>query len=153
MPNHISSLEDHLGYWLRLLSNAVSDSFARRLESRGVSVPQWVVLRLLFDREECSLGVLAGALDMDKGALSRMIDRLLKLGLVKREESAVSRRQVALSLTAKARALVPKLARAADENDRAFFGALSARQRTEFLHLIKLLVAARVGSNAKPPLQ
>ncbi len=153
MPARISSLEDHLGYWLRILSNAVSASFARRIEAHGVSVAQWVVLRLLHDCRGCTLASLSAALGTDKGAVSRMIDRLLKLGLVRREASAVSRRQVALSLTPRAMTLVPKLARAADENDHAFFGALDRRQRAEFSRLVKLLVAARVEGGAKPPLQ
>ena len=114
MSTKTSSLEDHLGYWLRMLSNEVSARFAEKLESHGVTVAQWVVLRILFDQKNATVVEVAAALDIDKGAVSRMIDRLLKLGLVRREESARSRREVALFLTPKAQSLVPKLAKAAD---------------------------------------
>lgn len=150
MATRTSSLEDHLGYWLRLLSNEVSSSFARRVESHGVSVAQWVVLRLLLDRKDCTLTELTAALEIDKGAVSRMIDRLIKLELVIRRESATSRREVALALTKKAEALVPILAHEADKNDLEFFSVLTARQQEEFLQTIRLLLASR--TSLKPPL-
>lgn len=151
MSTKTSSLEDHLGYWLRILSNEVSTRFADKLESCGVTVAQWVVLRILFDQKNATVVKVAAALDIDKGAVSRMIDRLLKLGLVRREESLRSRREVALSLTTKAQSLVPRLAKVADDNDREFFSALSARQKAEFLKTIQLLIASRVGNKPKPP--
>ncbi len=147
-----SSLEDHLGYWLRILSNEVSSSFARRLEAYGISVAQWVVLRLLFDRPACTLAELADALDMDKGALSRMVGRLVRLGLMKREVSPTSRRELSLILTKKAASLVPKLAAEADKNERVFFAVLTDAQRTAFLQTVKLLIASSTGAIAKPPL-
>ena len=55
-----SALEDHLGFWLRQLSNQVSASFARRLEKYDVSVPQWVMLRVLFDHDGTTLLVWDG---------------------------------------------------------------------------------------------
>lgn len=152
MRHSPSSLEDHLGYWLRLLSNEVSECFAQRLKKHDVSVAQWVVMRIIFDHKGCSLAELSHALDMDKGALSRMVERLLKLALVKREESAKSRREIALSLTKKAESLIPVLAKEADKNDDSFFAILTDRQRAEFLRTIKLLVVSRTGKAPKPPL-
>jgi hypothetical protein len=45
MPRAVASLESHLGYWLRAVSNQVSGAFAARVETLGVSVAEWVVLR------------------------------------------------------------------------------------------------------------
>ena len=75
MSTKTSSLEDHLGYWLRMLSNEVSACFAAKLESHGVTVAQWVVLRILFDQKNATVVEVAATLDIDKGAVSRMIDR------------------------------------------------------------------------------
>jgi hypothetical protein len=44
MARAASELTAHLGYWLRFVSNHVSLAFARKLESRGVTVADWVVL-------------------------------------------------------------------------------------------------------------
>jgi DNA-binding MarR family transcriptional regulator len=109
-----SDLEDHLGYWLRKLSNNISDGFAERLEKHGVSVANWVVLRILFNHETLPLKDIVTQVGVDQGALSRMVERLMVRGLVVRKESPNSRREVAISLTEAGRKLVPKLAQEAD---------------------------------------
>lgn len=152
MKPRISRLPDHLGYWLRLLSNQVSDSFAARLEKHGVSVPQWVVLRVLFDAEGLPLKDIVSRVGVDQGALSRMVERLLARGLVSREENPGDRRAVAIALTPEGRKLVPRLAREADANDREFFRHLSARKRGDFLATIQDLIR-RNGDPSGVPLK
>jgi DNA-binding MarR family transcriptional regulator len=140
-PQIPGKLEDHVGYWLRKLSNEVSGSFAKRVETYGVSVANWVVLRILFDHDVLALKEIVTRVGVDQGALSRMIDRLVARGLVSRKESAHSRREVAISLTPEGRQLVPNLAREADENDRIFFSRLPKGRRQEFRAMIESLVA------------
>ncbi|WP_165235796.1 MarR family winged helix-turn-helix transcriptional regulator [Aquisphaera insulae] len=135
-----SKLEDHLGYWLRCLSNLVSEAFARRLEGHGVSVPQWVVLRCLFDRENASLNELAATIGIDNGALSRMVERLVQKGLVSRETDPANRRMVRLRLTDASKALVPVLAKEADRNDEAFFGVIGEPERRQLLETVRTLL-------------
>lgn len=135
-----SGLEDHLGYWLRCLSNLVSDSFAARLEGLGVSVPQWVVLRRLFDLEASPLNELAREVGVDGGAMSRMVERLVQKGLVSREADPADRRAVRLRLTEAGRKLVPALAREADRNDAAFFCVIDAAERERLLATVKTLL-------------
>jgi len=141
MSKRPSQLEDHLGYWLRCLSNHVHQGFAARLERHDVSVPQWVVLRSLLDREHTSLNELARAIGVDNGALSRMVERLLHKGLVSRETDAGNRRAVRLGLTEAGKRLVPLLAREADENDASFFGGLDEAERRRFLATVRTLLA------------
>ena len=45
----VSDLTAHLGYWLRYVSNHVSHAFARKVEARGVTVAEWVLLRQLLE--------------------------------------------------------------------------------------------------------
>jgi DNA-binding MarR family transcriptional regulator len=137
----LSDLEDHVGYWLRKLSNQVSHAFASRLEGHGVSVAHWVVLRVLYDHPSLPLKEIVARVGVDQGALSRMVDRLVSRGLVSRRENPNSRREVAISLSSEARRLVPKLAREADENDRFFFRHLNALEREALLSSIKTLLA------------
>ncbi len=136
-----SRLEDHLGYWLRCLSNFVSGSFAARLAIHDISVAQWVVLRSLYDSKVIGLNEAAQVVGVDKSSLSRMVERLVQRGLIKRSEGS-DRRSIGLSLTAEAKKLVPHLAKLADENDRGFFKSLTARQRKDFLATIQQLLAA-----------
>jgi DNA-binding MarR family transcriptional regulator len=136
-----SNLEEHLGYWLRCLSNFVSNTFAERLARQDISVAQWVVLRTLYNRSGVMLNEAAAQVGVDKSTLSRMVERLVQKGLVNRAEGD-DRRSVGLALTPTGKKLVPQLAELADKNDAAFFKSLAPRQRTEFLATIKQLLTA-----------
>lgn len=137
-----SALEAHLGYWLRLVSNHVSHAFLRKVEAAGVTVSEWVVLRALLPPDPAtSPGALVRSLGMTKGAVSKLIDRLAARDLVVRAPSDDDRRQQHLTLTPRGRALVPRLARLADDNDREFFGHLPREQRDALLRAMQALVA------------
>ncbi len=125
----VSPLEAHLGYWLRFVSNQVSHAFSVKLASRGVSVAEWVVLRELYERDSMVPSELAGKIDMTRGAISKLVDRLEAKELARRTTSNEDRRYQALSLTAKGRAMVPKLAALADENDAEYFGHLGPAEQ------------------------
>lgn len=143
MPRKISALTHHLGYWMRLVSNHVSYSFARRLEGRGVTVAEWVVLRELYEVEALAPSRLAEAMGMTRGAISKLADRLMAKALIEREESAQDGRGHTLRLTAKGRRLVPELAGLADENDEEVFGHLSAKERGEMRRMLEKIVDGR----------
>lgn len=139
MKESVSNIEDHLGYWLRCLSNFVSSSFAEKLATYDISTAQWVVLRILYDNHDLTLSEAARLVGVDKSSLSRMIDRLVQRNLVVRAEGQ-DRREIGLNLAPSARKLVPKLAELADENDQSFFQSLSAKQRKELLDTIQNLL-------------
>lgn len=138
---HVSELTDHLGYWLRLVSNHVSLAFARRLEAEGVTVAEWVVLRVLFEFDHLAPSRLAARMGMTRGAISKLADRLVAKGLVERTDSSLDRRAHTLLLSARARHLVPRLATLADANDRNAFGVLNAAECAALLAVLKKLVA------------
>jgi DNA-binding MarR family transcriptional regulator len=139
----VSDLETHLGYWLRMVSNAVSQSFARRLEAEGVTVAEWVFLRMLWDIDPVAPSLLAGRMGMTKGAISKLADRLNGKALVERRADPIDGRAQILSLTAAGRALVPRLAALADVNDAAFFGTLSPEDRNDLERLLRKIVSDR----------
>lgn len=135
-----SQLTDHLGYWLRLVSNHVSHAFAAKVAARGVTVAEWVVLRALYDGPAAPSRV-ADSLGMTRGAITKLADRLIAKALVARRPSAEDGRAQTLALTAKGAKLVPELAALADENDAAFFGALTATERKTLERLMKRMPA------------
>ena len=128
-PVAVSPLEAHLGYWLRFVSNQVSHSFSLKLAERGVSVAEWVVLRELYECEAMAPSALAERIGMTRGAISKLADRLETKTLVRRTISEADRRYQAVAITAKGRALLPKLATLADENDAAFFSHLTTAEQ------------------------
>lgn len=135
-----SRLTEHIGYWMRLVSNNVSHSFARKLEACGVTVAEWVVLREMYSGDDStSPGRVAELTGLTRGAVSKLVSRLLEKGLVHRAESASDRRYQDIRLTAKATALVPKLASLADQNDEEFFSKLAKAERGQLIELLQKL--------------
>jgi DNA-binding MarR family transcriptional regulator len=129
-----SSLTSHIGYHLRVVSNAVSHSFARKLAASDVTVAEWVILREMYSNEDkISPSVIAEKTGLTRGAVSKLINRLLDKGLVSRTESAADRRYQEIKLTPAAIKLVPKLAKIADENDEIFFSVLTESERKNLL--------------------
>ncbi|WP_111561866.1 MarR family winged helix-turn-helix transcriptional regulator [Rhizobium sp.] len=139
----ISDIEAHLGYWLRTVSNAVSQSFARNVEAEGVTVAEWVFLRMLYDVESIAPSQLAERMGMTKGAISKLADRLVEKNLVSRDAKPDGKRGQTLMLKPAARELVPRLAELADRNDAMFFGGLSPEERGELERLLRLIARER----------
>lgn len=125
----ISDLQDHLGYWLRYVSNHVSHEFSQKVNGQGVTVAEWVVLRALFDAESRNPSQVAEQLGMTRGAISKLVERLCQKKLVTRKADVADGRYQTIALAPAGCKLVPKLARLADENDRQFFGHLGAKER------------------------
>jgi len=138
-----SALTDHLGYWLRLVSNHVSAAFARRLHGQGVTVAEWVVLRELHDVPALAPSHLADRMGMTRGAISKLADRLVAKALVARQDNPEDGRAHRLVLTPAGRRLVPRLARLADANDAAVFAALSPAERAAIETALRKIVAAQ----------
>jgi len=142
-PPIISSLETHLGYWLRFVSNHVSHAFKLKVESHSVTVAEWVVLRALFDTDDVNPSEIAEMLGMTRGAISKLVDRLVAKRLVKCTVEKGDRRFQSLVLTPVGRKLVPVLAALADQNDAEFFGQLTNEQKSGLIALLKAIVRER----------
>lgn len=137
----VSTLASHTGFWLRLVSNHVSHSFARKLAGSGATVAEWVILREIFEAGKTSPGRLATSTGLTRGAVSKLVERLVRKGLVSRTEADRDRRFQDVELTAAGRALVPRLAALADRNDQEFFSRLAAKEREALVITLKRLVA------------
>lgn len=136
----VSDLKKHLGFWMRFVSNHVSHSFARKLEQSGVTVAEWVVLREMYGHGEVTPSEVAERTGMTRGAVSKLVDRLVEKKLVTRRERSDDRRYQDIALMEAGARLVPKLGTLADSNDEEFFHMLSASERDELLRVLKKLV-------------
>lgn len=132
-------LERHLGYWMRLVSNEVSDAFARALSDRQISVAEWVALNHIANRANSTNSAMAASIGMTRGAVSKILDKLESKGLVSRVASADDSRVQILSLTRDARRLLPKLTAIADGNDDHFFSVLDESERNTLRDLLQKL--------------
>jgi MarR family transcriptional regulator, lower aerobic nicotinate degradation pathway regulator len=132
-----SNLQTHLGYWLRVVSNAISHSFSRKLKAEEITVAEWVLLRVLYDIEPALPSHLAKQMNMTKGAISKLADRLIVKNLLIKEQASHDKRAHLLFLTVEAQELVPRLASIADENDVSFFKVLSVKEQNQLDVILK----------------
>ena len=138
-----SDLTAHLGYWLRYVSNHVSQGFARKVEAHGVTVAEWVLMRQLLDVDALAPSKLAERMGMTRGGVTKLADRLIAKKLVTRTADPGDGRAQTLSLTPAGRAIVPKLASLADANDAEFFDHLTAADRAALLRILRDIVEKR----------
>jgi DNA-binding MarR family transcriptional regulator len=139
MPVPVSDLREHLGFWLRIVSNGVSHSFARKLQADGFIVAEWVLLRELYDGA-LAPSRLAEQMGMTKGGITKLADRLVAKGLIERMADPDDKRAQTLGLTAQGRGVVPALAGLADHNDEEFFGDLTDADRDLLDRLLRKIV-------------
>lgn len=141
---NVSTLQSHIGFWMRLVSNSVSQAFAAKLEQTGVTVAEWVVMREMYGEARITTpSQVAELTHLTRGAVSKLLERLLQKGLITRTESKEDRRYQDIQLTAAGRKLVPQLAALADQNDEEFFSSISASERTQLVKILKKLAEAR----------
>jgi len=108
-------------YWLKRADRRLSRSFARELKDRGIIASEWAALREMYRPGRSCTVALATALGMTKGGASKVLARLVRKGLARREASEFDRRYRPAKLTKRGRNLVPYLAIFDDGIDREFF--------------------------------
>ena len=150
-PPPVSDLTTHLGFWLRMVSNHVSQGFAAKLADRDVTVAEWALMRALYGMKPTPPSRLADEMGMTRGAITKLADRLIAKALVLREANPNDGRAQTLALTQRGSDLVPQLAALADCNDAEFFGCLTAPERETLKHLLKSL--AERGSMTTIPIE
>jgi len=135
-------LHAHLGYWLRLVSNQVSGSFASALQERQLSVAEWVALNHVEMHPDITAASLADAMGMTRGAISKVLDKLQAKHWLLRTPSPQDSRAQLLALTRSGKRLLPAFTDMADANDNRYFSVLSANERRELRRLLQKLADA-----------
>jgi DNA-binding MarR family transcriptional regulator len=108
-----------IGGLLSRVKMKLMDALDAELEPLGISSAQYVILVNLASGVDSASG-LCRSVSYDPGAMTRMIDRLEKKGLVRRVPCAEDRRVMRLALTEEGKAVYPQLAERAAKvlNDR-----------------------------------
>jgi len=144
-----ADLTDHLGYWLRQVSNHVSHAFARKLAAKDVTVAEWVMMRALFGADPTPPSQLAEKMGLTRGAVTKLADRLIDKGLAARTANPEDGRAQTLTLTTKGAAFTPQLAAMADQNEAECFEGLPPEDHAALGRILKDLTA-RLGLTASP---
>ena len=123
---------------LNRLAAEVSSALASEYQERyGLDIPEWRVLATLGFRDDaCSAQYIAYCTRTHKSTISRAVTALMDRQLVERLENEDDRREFALRLTRKGKALyeelIPKLLRREQE----ILSCLSAQERKDFATLL-----------------
>jgi DNA-binding MarR family transcriptional regulator len=78
---------------------ALRVAFARKVETYGVTVAEWVLMRQLLGVEALAPSRLAECMGMTRGAVSKLADRLIAKSLLVRTADPQDGRAQTLSLT------------------------------------------------------
>lgn len=109
-PVHATRLDEQLCFALYSASRAVTAAYRPVLDELGITYPQYLVLLVLWEEQDCSVGHLGHRLHLDSGTLSPLLKRLEANGLVARQRAADDERRVEVSLTAAGRGLESRAA-------------------------------------------
>ena len=98
-----------LGRLLSRVKLEVHDALERELAPFDITAAQYVILLNLASGEVNSASQICKGVSYDPGAMTRMLDRLERKGLIRRVRSPEDRRKVILELTPEGKAVYPKL--------------------------------------------
>src|SRR4051812_50214901 len=84
LPAPSVALDDQLCFALYAASRAVTARYRPMLEAIGLTYPQYLVMMLLWESDNQTVGQLGARLSLDSGTLSPLLKRLTTAGLVTR---------------------------------------------------------------------
>lgn len=114
----------------------------RAMDEYDISVAQMATLMLLDAERGGTVGGLATDLGRSLSATSRLIDQLVRRGLVDRQEDDRDRRIKRVALTERGQELIGQVQRQRSEAQLAVMATLSDAERTEVMRGMSLLAEA-----------
>jgi DNA-binding MarR family transcriptional regulator len=139
-----------------LLSRAARTAtiyFRERAAEQDLSVVQAQALIEVSEHPGISLGRLADSLSKDQASTSTLIDRMMTLGLVRRETDALDRRRGLLHVTAQAEPIVQHLKAARGEVNQIVNELLGPERTGQLSAILAELLTSLERSEVKASLQ
>jgi DNA-binding MarR family transcriptional regulator len=119
----------------------IVEAIDRKLAPLDISHAQWIVLMLLGDGAASTAAELCKILIYDPGAMTRLLDRLEKKGVLRRVRATSDRRSVPLQLTAAGKRLYPRILEALVAVFNHLLRGFSKREVRQLEQLLKRMVA------------
>ena len=101
-------LENQLCFPLYACARRVTGLYTPYFKPMGLTYTQYIVLLVLWEQEETTVGELCRRLYLDNGTLTPLLKKLEEKGLLVRSRSLKDERVVTVSLTEEGRALQKK---------------------------------------------
>lgn len=102
-------LESNVQHWINRLSFMLRAEAQTRLKAAGLNLTaeEWALLMVLWRDGPTQMAALAAITLRDRTTVTRLVDRLIKKGLVQRTSSKTDRRQVIIEVTKTGTQMMP----------------------------------------------
>lgn len=126
------SLDNQFCFAVYSAAHALNRAYKPLLDRLGITYPQYLVMLVLWDRDDRAVGEIGERLMLESSTLTPLLKRLEAAGLVSRRRNPDDERQVRIALTGKGRELraeavaVPPAILDATGCDAAMLGRLKA---------------------------
>jgi len=135
-------LDNYLPYLVNRVGSILAEQYGREaLAPHGLSIAMWRVMATLADKGGQRQIDLAGLTSIDVSTLSRIVSRLIRMGLVSRTRAPASPREVIVKLTPKGLAQVARLTPIAVRYEAAAVAGLSASDLATLKRCLRLAYA------------
>jgi DNA-binding MarR family transcriptional regulator len=146
-------LENHIATRIAILANRLSRAASRFYRERyGIGVVEWRVMMFVGYANATRANRICSETDLDKGAVSRSLNVLARMGIVSVTEDGADSRRHNVALTAKGRALHDRIVPVALERQRHLLSGLAPAEIEAFMDMIHRM-QAKVAGRSIPALR
>jgi DNA-binding MarR family transcriptional regulator len=138
--------EQPLGYLLYRIMAALRPAATAELKPLGLTLPEFVCLRILSMAPGRSSAELARDTNVSPQAMNTVLRGLQEMGVVERPASVPSGRALPACLTSKGNALLKRAEAAVRVADDRVLASLTPRQRREFKQLVDAIGSAQAAA-------
>lgn len=130
-----------LGFLVSAVRSAIWDSVDAELKPLDLSPAQFVVFNSIALGKGRTIGEFCRLLGYDSGAMTRLLDRMEKKGLIRRVTNPEDRRSYLIELTAESRAMFPQARRRVEAVFRRLLTGFSNVQAEAFKRSLEQVLA------------
>ena len=130
-----------IGAFIGRARRTIVEAIDQKLAPLDISHAQWIVVMLIGDGAATTAAELCKTLVYDPGAMTRLLDRLEKKGVLRRVRAKGDRRTVRLELTAEGRRLYPRILEALVQEFNRLLRGFSKSEVRQLEDLLKRMVA------------
>ena len=138
----IAALHQRIPFLLSQLGVFIAEDFVRRLEPFGVDPRAYAVMKALSEDDGRSQRELSTQLHIHRNVMVSVVDKLEREALVKRMPHPGDRRAFAVTLTDKARELLPELDAQGSAQEDEITASLTANERQAVLQYLQRMSSA-----------
>lgn len=147
-------IDDYLLYLLARASHLISAEFHQELRKHGISVPVWRVLASLVGSPagETVTG-LADVCLLQQPTMTKLLDRMVRDGLVRRSQDGRDRRVVRIELTGRGEGKAQELVAAARQHEASVLARHPEAEAATIKDLLRDMIARhqKPGRRGGPP--